>query len=59
MRKLLRSIARYNMQTAGIDRLNKPMRDGKGNRVSKFSCNWRKWIVPRMPRARRKRKSKA
>ena len=49
MRKLLRSIARANMQRKGVQHINKPRRgvqDGKQTEVvtSYFAENWRKYI---------------
>ena len=51
MRKLLRSIARHNMQVEGVQQINKPKRarvveNGKLTEVvtSYFAANWRKYI---------------
>lgn len=45
MRKLLRSIARANMQRKGVQHINKLRRDLKGRNVpSYFAENWRKYI---------------
>lgn len=43
MRKYLRSIARYNMQKAGIKKINKKMSNGQ----SIFSTCWRQCAIPR------------
>lgn len=56
MRKLLRSIARYNMKKAGVEQMNKKtIRTEKGAR-SKFSLYWRKYLTPQVPASRRKAK---
>lgn len=45
MRKLLRSIARANMQKQGVPHINKPKRNPKsGKEPSYFAENWRKYI---------------
>ncbi len=45
MRKLLRSIARSNMQKQGVQHINKPRRDLKGQKASSyFAENWRRYI---------------
>ena len=48
MKKLMRSVARHNMEKAGITNLNKKQKDIKGNLIgSKFSQHWREYIFVR------------
>lgn len=48
MRKLKRSIARANMKAAGIGNINRKRvvetLEGRIERRSFFSANWRKWV---------------
>lgn len=56
MRKLLRSIARHNMEKAGIEQINKKIRTEDGKRKSKFALYWRQFITPQKPVKKRRRK---
>lgn len=55
MRKLLRSIARHNMQVEGVQQINKPKRvrvieNGKPTEVvtSYFAANWREYATKQL-----------
>lgn len=43
-RKILRNMARYNMQKQGLHRLNKKLRDENGEKYSMFSGFWRDYV---------------
>ena len=51
MRQLARSVARYRMQTAGAEQINKrkftDKNDKKSKRRSYFSLSWRKYLDPK------------
>ena len=48
MRKLMRSMARHNLEKLGADKLNKKIKGGK----SKFARFWREYIFTTKPKAR-------
>ena len=48
MCKILRSIARHNMEKAGITQINKPIEvkiGGVYRKTSKFALYWRKYLT--------------
>jgi hypothetical protein len=47
MRKLKRSIAKFKMEKAGFERLNKKTSKGK----SFFALNWRQFVFRKLPKA--------
>lgn len=59
MRKLMRSIARANMKRAGIGNINRrrvvETLEGRIEKQSFFSKNWRKWVAGD-PNGRKSRK---
>lgn len=43
-RKLLRNIARYNMQKQGLTHMNKKVYDNDGTKYSMFSGFWKDYV---------------
>lgn len=62
MRKLKRSIARANMKKAGIGNINRKRvvetLEGRVERCSFFSKNWRKWVAGDPTKKSRKKSRK-
>lgn len=45
MRKLMRSVARYNMENRGVKRINAKRRTPDGKVTSYFATNWRRFAL--------------